>query len=240
MKTNPSRLIVWVCLAVLLMSFNDPYTIKRITDTNFKYEFYTTQKKVSVKSGRDYYWFKGGAIHHSTAGFSGEALHESYQKFFLNNQLAEQGQFNKGLKTGIWKSWFPNGKLQTVATWWDGSLKGNYLRYDDQGNLLESGNFRGNLKHGKWIDFTKKDTVDYKNGAVRVKLTTEEKAIAKAEKKKKAEEQKAAKSADPQAKKKNFFQRLFQKKDPAKAENPQPQEKKEGFFKRLFAKKKSK
>lgn len=224
-------------MALLLLSFSDPYTIKRITDANFKYEFYTTQKEIKAKPDRDYYWFKGGAIHHAGSGVSGEALNDSYVKLFLNNQLAEKGTFKNGLKTGVWKSWFPNGKLQTVETWKNGFMKGDFLRYDIDGNLLESGNYKNNLKQGKWIDHTKKDTLNYKKGIVRIKLTKAEKAAAKAERKLAKEKKATETQTAPQAGKKNFFQRLFQKKAKPEATTPQAKEKKDNFFKRLFRKK---
>lgn len=214
-------------LALLLFSFSDPYTIKRITDSQFKYEFYTSQKEIKTKIGREYYWFKGGAIHHATEGASGEVLHETYVKLFLNNQLAEQGRFKYGLKKGIWKNWYPDGTLQSVQSWRNGLRKGMSYAYDEQGQLVEKGRYDNDKKNGPWINYTKKDTTVYDFDVVVVKkpkLTKEEKAANRAVKKEAAKVKKQAREEKRKSKKNkqeaasskpskpNFFQRLFTKK----------------------------
>lgn len=89
-----------------MQSFNDPYLNlkKRLTDKQFKYEFFTTTKKVRAKSNITYYWFKGGAIHNSQEGIAGELLDDQFDKFYLSNQLAEKGKFKKGKKVGVWRT----------------------------------------------------------------------------------------------------------------------------------------
>jgi hypothetical protein len=169
LKTKVLTRFLTPLMAVFLLSFSDPYTIKRISDANFRYEFYTIEKIIKPNPNKIYYWFKGGAIHNAQAGVGGSLLNDSFVKMHLSNQLAEQGQFNKGLKIGLWKTWYINGKLQTIENWDKGFRTGNYIRYDENGILLEKGNYRWNKKQGKWVDFVKKDTVVYKKGIVVVK-----------------------------------------------------------------------
>jgi hypothetical protein len=90
MKGKYLALFIIVFLAALLSSFKDPIQKKKITDVNFRYEFYTTQKDATPKQGIIYSWFKGGAIHTTENGASGELLHSSFEKFYLDNQLAEK------------------------------------------------------------------------------------------------------------------------------------------------------
>jgi antitoxin component YwqK of YwqJK toxin-antitoxin module len=226
--------------------------MKRITDADFKYEFYTTDKSPGIKDGRQYYWFKGGAIHNSQSGVAGELLHDRFTKFYRGNQMAEQGSFNNGLKNGIWKSWHRNGMLQSEEYWKQGLKAGLSNVYDVEGKLLEKGRYKNSKKHGRWINYTSKDTVNYHRGEIVVekpRLTKEEKASQKAAKKLRKGET---------VKKPNLLQRLFQKKrkgteteaeksekEPGEKVSKQNQKKdagahtakKQGFFRRLFGKK---
>lgn len=69
MKGKYLALFVIVFLAALFSSFKDPIQKKKITDVNFRYEFYTTQEKTNTQQGRIYHWFKAGATHSSEIGF---------------------------------------------------------------------------------------------------------------------------------------------------------------------------
>lgn len=246
-------------LSILFFSFfilssftssTDPILKKRITDKEFKYEFFVTPKKPEIKSDRVYYWFKGGAIHTSEYGISGELLNDDFEKFYLSNQLAEKGQFKKGLKIGVWKTWHPNGVLETSIYYNEGLKKGTFYKYTDKGVLLEKGRYRSNKKQGKWINYNSNDTLVYKNDKI---------VIPKNKKSKKETEE----NASPEQKKPGFFKKMFTKtkknetvtKEDLRDKKNQSQKKKEkvketkskkgevteekkGFFNRLFSKKK--
>lgn len=189
MKAN---ILFIIGFALFLQSFSDPYTMKRISDKEFRYEFYTTDKKVKAKDNKIYYWFKGGLIHNAQAGFVGELLDDKFVKTYNSNQIAEQGTFRKGLKIGLWKTWYNNGIVATTQKWCNGLRSGAFYSYDEKGLLIEKGKFRKNEKHGVWIDYIKKDTIVYKKGVVFIKKIKEEK--------------------DNHNDKPNFFKRLFRKK----------------------------
>ena len=232
MKTKALFLFFVVCNVFFLQSFGDPFSKKRITDTQFKYEFYTTDKKIKPKSDITYYWFKGGAIHTSVKGIAGELLDDEFNKFYLSNQLAESGKFKKGRKVGIWKTWFSNGILATQSEWAGGQKNGNYYSYSQNGELIEKGLYRSNKKQYKWINYISKDTIKYQNDKVVVKKIKKSKEEREAEKTKKTDDSKKEKNAkeDKKLKKQDF-------KNPKEAKTPSQKEKKEGFFKRLFSKK---
>lgn len=222
----------YLITALLLVSFSDPYSIKRISDINFRYEFYTTDKKINPKNHKTYYWFKGGLIHNAQGGLAGELLDGKFIKMYHSNQLAEQGSFKKGLKTGLWKTWYPNGKMETAQKWSNGIRSGKFYHYDPNGGIMETGSFKSDKKHGTWIDYVKKDTLIYKKGEflmIEPKLSKKEKAESKeAEKKYKAERKAEKEQAKTQKKtsgneentstdnsdKRGFFGRLFGKKQP--------------------------
>lgn len=201
-------------LFVFFTSFtSDPYSIKRISDANFRYEFYTTDKKVSPKNHKIYYWFKGGAIHSAQGGVIGMLLHGDFTKMYHSNQLAEQGSFDNGLKVGLWKSWHPNGVIHVTQKWANGLKSGEYHLYDENGLELERGKFKNDHKQGVWIDFVKKDTVVYKKGKPvikKVKISKDEKRKLKELKNK--EKQTKNKTSKNEEGKPNLIKRIFTKK----------------------------
>lgn len=185
--------------AMLLLSFSDPYTLKRTSDPNFRYEFYTTDKIVKPKGNKTYYWFKGGAIHNAQAGITGALLNDKFVKMYHSNQLAEQGEFENGLKVGLWTTWHPNGTIQTTQNWENGLRKGVYYRYNIQGGLAEKGTYKKDIKQGAWIDFEKKDTIVYKRGLAvikKIKVSKAEEFKLKQESIKKEEAKKALQKLD--------------------------------------------
>lgn len=232
-----------------MMSFADPdpYLVKRTSDNNFRYEFYTTDKKVTARKNKTYFWFKGGAVHYAESGIGGLLLDGKFTKMFHSNQLAEQGYFENGLKKGTWKTWYSNGTIETTQYWSGGLRVGSYYRYSQAGEVLEAGNYRNNKRHGKWIDHVKKDTVEFRRGNVFVKkqkLTKEEKLKFKEEKIKLREDKKEADKAEKVAKKnkkeaaeaERQDKRLLKKTMKAdKKANPNAE--KPNFFKRLIHKK---
>lgn len=240
LKTKVLSSFLYLTTALLLVSFSDPYSIKRISDADFRYEFYTTDKKISPKDHKTYYWFKGGLIHNAQGGLAGELLDGKFIKMFHSNQLAEQGVFKKGLKVALWKTWYANGIIETMQKWSNGLKNGVFYRYSESGTMVEKGNFKNGQKHGTWIDYIKKDTVLFKRGIVVVqkqKLSKEEIEESKIEAKKLKEEKKkiaaAKKAANEEAKAQKSKGKDFNK-------TPENKPGKDGFFKRLFSKKQPK
>jgi len=219
-----TKITLIVLLALLLQSFIDPYSKKKITDKEFKYEFYTTLDKINPKNNTTYYWFKGGAIHNASEGIAGELLEGSFLKFYLNNQLAEQGEFSNGRKIGLWKTWYNNGTLCTETHWKSGKLRGKFIAYNEKGEMIEKGSYADNKKQGRWINYKTKDTLKYRNDMVVVKKIKVKKTIDKKEDKTKNTDYKIdAKNRDHKnnlkpnkVKKEGFFKRLFSKKNKAK------------------------
>ncbi len=251
LKHNMIRYIKIFILFVIVTSFTDPYSIKRISDANFRYEFYTSTKEIKPKPAKVYFWFKGGAIHSATSGVSGQLLNGNFKKFYHSNQLAEEGNYKNGLKVGLWKSWFENGNLKTTQYWKSGIQTGFCEIYDVSGSVLEKGNYKKGQKNGKWIFFSSKDTIVYKRGLVYVPkpvLSKEEKQALKEKKKleketkkiaqeKEKETKKIAKEQDIKQKEMNKDQKLKSNSNTVNPKSNTQPVKKESFFKRLFSKK---
>ena len=64
-----------------------------------------------------YYWYDANAIHTSQGGYSGKLLNGSYTEYYTNKNLKIQGNFKKGLKDGVWKSWNEEGAIVSVTKW---------------------------------------------------------------------------------------------------------------------------
>ena len=172
MKTYIIPRYILIFFSFILVSFSDPYTIKRISDKDFRYEFYTTEKKTTPKTSKTYYWFKGGLIHEAQGGIAGDLLNDKFTKMYHSNQLAEQGQFKNGLRVGTWKTWHQNGILATTLSYSNGLRSGKYFRYDETGQLVENGKFSSDLKTGKWTNIDSKEILTYKRGVIVKKKET--------------------------------------------------------------------
>lgn len=219
LKSNLLKTVTFLILNFLLISFtNDPYSLKRISDKNFRYEFYTLKKEVKPKNNKEYFWFKGGLIHNAQSGIAGELLHGEFKKFYHSNQLAEQGKFKKGLRIGLWKTWYENGKLASVVNWSTGLKNGKSTTYNSDGVVLETGKFKKGFKKGTWIDAEKHDTLKFNRGEVVQPKPKKAKKVKEKKVKNNSKETKEIKANEqqPKEKKQGFFKRLFSKKDKVK------------------------
>ncbi len=151
-------LVLFICFAF------SPDLQKRVFRKGvFDIECYISSKKVNYLSNKElYYWYKSGEIHYSQSNIGGNVLHNAYLKYYRSNQLAEKGEFNYGLKTGVWKSWYENGNLKERILWDNGILNGQYTLFNSNGKLILQGRYSKNSKVGKWIDYKTKDTIYYK------------------------------------------------------------------------------
>ncbi|WP_452223473.1 toxin-antitoxin system YwqK family antitoxin [Lacinutrix chionoecetis] len=139
---------------------------KKIQTTQFKEDFSVTKESTFPKKDKTYYWYKSNEIHQSNRDYSGDILHGNYTKYYINNQLAEKGQFDFGLKTNQWKSWFENGQVKSIKNYSNGKLNGEFVLYSNKGEVLTSGRYYNNKKSGQWIDYISKDTLNYKQGII--------------------------------------------------------------------------
>ncbi len=173
-----------------------------------------------------YYWFKGGLIHNAQAGIAGELLNDKFTKMYHSNQLAEQGYFKNGLKKGLWRTWHKNGIIETTQKWNNGFRTGEFFHFNEDGLMIAKGKYKKGNKHGIWIDFVKKDTIEYKNGVIFIKKPkpSKEERIKQKEEKQKINEakkltkqnskskKKAKDSSEEKSNKKGFLKNIFKKK----------------------------
>lgn len=92
----------------------------------------------------------------------------------IYNYFFAEGEYEKGLKEGLWKYYFPNlqleqegyftadnpdrewiwyysdGKIRKEENYLNGKLEGHYKEYDKNGNIIAEGEYFDNERNGEW------------------------------------------------------------------------------------------
>ena len=100
------------------------YDKVRIVDSNqvIVAELQPYKSAPKTKDDRFYFWYNSNAIQSTQGGFTGQLLNGHYTAFYADKRLKEEGDFKKGLKQGVWKTWNEKGALTSSVTWDDGLL----------------------------------------------------------------------------------------------------------------------
>jgi len=206
------KYVILLCSLFVFFSFlNEKVQKKVIRNKEFDIHFFISLESKKTTQDKFYYWYKSGNINRSFGDSGGELLHLEYIKYYNTNQLAEKGNFNYGLKQGLWRSWHRNGVLKESLKWKYGEKNGDFLSYNDHGEIVISGKFKNNLKIGVWVNLLEKDTTRYKKGKAYKKLTREMKKQVDSIKKQEKENKKETKKRDTSKLKKLFYKGLFKK-----------------------------
>ncbi len=209
----------------------------QLTDADYDYKFTVLAVcdiKPSVKC--EYTWYLNNAINTTQGNFGGKLLHGTYSKYlYKTHQLVTKGSYEKGVKTGIWHEWNPDGTFSSVVEYKNGYKHGNASFYDTSGNLIEECSFKEGKKDGKsttYVDGKKQESVSYKNGIERKKDVKKEEKLEEQETKKEEKEKKekakksASKEDTPQQKeKKEKPVKEKKEKQPKEKKEPQPKDK---------------
>ncbi|RZK52203.1 MAG: hypothetical protein EOO91_19760 [Pedobacter sp.] len=80
---------------------------------------------------------------------------------------SQEGDFVNGKEEGNWFTYYPDGNVSSFMEFKGGLANGAYKEYDKYGDVMVSGNFLNNEKHGEWIseNGTRIDT--YENGVLK-------------------------------------------------------------------------
>ena len=85
------------------------------------------------------------------------------------SQLAYVQYYLNGRKSGIYKAFYPNGKLLEFGVYGNGVRHGEWTWYNDSGEILMKGKYKNGLKHGYWANLEKKCFGRYRQGKKRGK-----------------------------------------------------------------------
>ncbi len=141
--TNGIVMLIFLMSSSLIFG-QDQINYRHCVEGNYKMDFYILSevKKMKYEETLTYFWFKSQAIHATQGSSAGDILHGKFSKFYVNGQLAEQGEFEKGLKNGIWMTWYENGELKTKLTYSKGMLDGKFSTYDQETDSLQTGKYQ--------------------------------------------------------------------------------------------------
>lgn len=84
---------------------------------------------------KHYYWFKSQRVISTQGSSSGRLLNGPFEAFYSNKQLAQKGNYNKGLKQGEWLYWSESGYLTKTERWSRGAQRGVQKDFDVNGNI---------------------------------------------------------------------------------------------------------
>lgn len=146
--------------------YNYKHTVT-YTDHKAVFQLKEMSDQGNIENGKSYYWYANNQIKISQGGYSGRLLNGSFNAFYLDNSLKEQGIFENGLKVGEWKKWNTQGKLYERAQFKKGILNGTFYKYNTLGDVLETGAYQNGKMKGAWKTYVNADSTTltyYKNG----------------------------------------------------------------------------
>jgi hypothetical protein len=76
---------------------------------------------------------------------------ESYDIKGKERFVAVTGRFLDGLQTGRWISFYPDGKMRQIVTYYKGIIHGAFQAFDQNGKTLAEGLYVSGKKQGTWM-----------------------------------------------------------------------------------------
>lgn len=84
-----------------------------------------------------------------------DMFNNNYETFFYLKDryrfISEMGSFMDGNKTGVWLSFYPDGKVLTSEVFVENVLNGPYSSYDRKGKMISTGNYINGKMDGEWL-----------------------------------------------------------------------------------------
>lgn len=160
-------LIIYIIsfLSLFAQNFSEPISREVIIihkDSLTEADILIKKHNPTQKDNSPYYWYAANNIYFNYGGFSGHLLHGEYIVKAKDMRMLTKGYFKYGRKNGIWKNWYPNGKLKSETEWNDGIKNGKYLLYSTNGVLKEEGKFKKGKKHGIVKRYTINEVIEFK------------------------------------------------------------------------------
>lgn len=92
-----------------------------------------------------------------------------YSYYPYSNTVSSEGNYEHGVPSGYWKTYYPSGRLLREGNYAHGKLSGYWKFYYQNGLIQEEGNYQNNVKSGNWIYYHNNGQVasegNYANGA---------------------------------------------------------------------------
>lgn len=116
---------------------------------------------MNFKVGEEKWYYESGALKGICNHGTKNQINGKLVTFYENGAKEYEAQMEKGLKNGIEKTWYANGKINTMAFYKAGTLYNNkFVEYDENGlgSLVQLERFKSQYK--KWTVDSKGNTAD--------------------------------------------------------------------------------
>ena len=148
-------------LIVMLVSFG--FTQKPMKDFDLKkslkqdgFQYQFTVMDIDhhdlwyFRKSKFYFWYKAQKVLSTQGGASGQLLNGEFEAFHDNKQLAQKGNFHKGLKDGKWIYWRTDGSIIKIEFWNKGKYVGIHEFFNENGELIETDKYT-RFKHVRTV-----------------------------------------------------------------------------------------
>ena len=73
---------------------------------------------------------------------------------YNNGHTSSEGKYDKGIKVGEWKKYFPDGVLEFQINYNDEGIKhGDWKSFHKNGKLKKEGIYKNGGEEGKWVEY---------------------------------------------------------------------------------------
>lgn len=80
--------------------------------------------------------------------------YQNNTSFFLKDKtryVSLKGRFEDGLRTGKWTTFYPTGNILMITTYLEGQKNGLFGYYENNGDVIQTGNYVMDKKDGEWF-----------------------------------------------------------------------------------------
>jgi len=136
----------------------DPTITQSNGDSTFTFHIKKPDPDLQPDLKKYYTWFHDGDVKTTRGAYTGKVLHGVYEKFNHQGSLLGKGEFNHGLKTGVWLSWYDNGEMRTQLVYRQGVRSGPFREFYVTGETAKKGKYRNDKLVGKIIHYNEDGT----------------------------------------------------------------------------------
>jgi antitoxin component YwqK of YwqJK toxin-antitoxin module len=99
---------------------------------------------------------------------------QEHKEYYNDKTLKVEGQYDEGLKTGIWKNYYENGQLKSIGNYesFGGEKNGGWKYYYENGQLKSEGRFLSGFRVSEWKYYHENGSLEcngiYEYGEIKV------------------------------------------------------------------------
>ena len=129
------------------------------TKDNSAYTIFYNQKKNKISEGKiinklregDWiYYHENSTVPMTKERYKADKLQGLRQVYFPNGKIAEEQNYNNGIREGDYKKYTPTGIVLEESTYKKGEMHGNAVFRGSDGKMASEGKFVNGLKKGIW------------------------------------------------------------------------------------------